>query len=219
MLAMASRERATRAIAGIVEASVGRGGLLIIIADNATLASCWDWQERRGPPSLDAQALQKAQVTAACLLRAHRFAHGAELGAGASGGLGRRIVGTTPQRPEIHAFAEIVLPRLVIGEDLVGRSVAEDLPAANHVAAVGYLQRLAHLVIGNQNGNAPLAELANNLLDATDGDRIDAGKRFVEENDLRIGNQAAGDFQSPSFAAGQRHRLTAAEFRDAKLLE
>ena len=97
--------------------------------------------------------------------------------------------------------------------------MAEHLAGADHVAAVGDLQRLADLVVGDQDGDAVLPQFADDLLDAVDGDRVDAGERLVQQDDLGIGDQAAGDLQPPALAAGERDGARLAEPVDVELLE
>ena len=59
---------------------------------------------------------------------------------------------------DVHVFAEVVLAGFGVGEHLVGRAVAEHLAVADHVAAVGDLQRLADLVVGDQDGDPLVAQ-------------------------------------------------------------
>jgi len=52
-----------------------------------------------------------------------------------------------------------------------------------------------NLVIGDQDRDAAVAQVADNGLDAVDGYRIDAGERLIEQNNLRVRDKCAGDFQ------------------------
>ena len=64
---------------------------------------------------------------------------------------------------QVHVLAEIILAGLGVAEDLVGAAVAEHLAVANHVAAVGDLQRLPHLVVGDEDGNAFRAQALDDV--------------------------------------------------------
>ena len=64
-----------------------------------------------------------------------------------------------------------------------------------------------------------LAQAANDLLDAGDRHRVDAREGLVQQDDLGIGDQAAGDFQPPPFAAGERQGQRFAQPGDVELLE
>src|SRR3954465_2157758 len=104
-------------------------------------------------------------------------------------------------------------------EHFARAAVAKDLAGANHVAAVGDLERFSDLVVGDQNGYAAVAQVANDRLNAIDCDGVDASKRFVEQNDLWIRHKRAGDLQASSFTAGKGHRLALPEFLDTKLFQ
>ena len=75
------------------------------------------------------------------------------------------------RRPDVHVFAEIILAGFGIGQHFVGPAVAEHLAGADHVAAVRDLQRLADLVIGDENRDPFGAQPANDPLDAGDRHR------------------------------------------------
>ena len=49
--------------------------------------------------------------------------------------------------------------------------------------------------------------------------RIDAGERFVEQDDARLGDEAAGNLQAPLLTAGDVVGLRLADTGDVKLLE
>ena len=61
--------------------------------------------------------------------------------------------------------------------------------------------------------------MVDDLLDVADRDRVDAGERFVEQHEARIGGECARDFDAPSFAAGQRLAFGVADMRDVQLAE
>jgi len=97
--------------------------------------------------------------------------------------------------------------------------VAEHLAGADHVTAIGDRQRLPLAMVGDQDRDAAVAKSADDLLNRMDGDRVDAGERLVEEDDPRLGDQAAGNFEPPLLAPRDVVRLRAADLHDVELLE
>src|SRR5687767_3980059 len=73
-------------------------------------------------------------------------------------------------------LAEVDLSGYRIMGDLVGRTGHEDLAIVENVGAIGDCERLAHVVVGDEDADAPLLEPADDLLDVADGDGIDAGE-------------------------------------------
>ena len=72
------------------------------------------------------------------------------------------------------------------------------------VGAVGDAQRLAHVVVGDEDADAPVLQVKDDLLDVGDRDRIDAGERLVEQDELRRDDERARDLGAPPLAARQR---------------
>jgi len=58
-------------------------------------------------------------------------------------------------------------------------------------------------VIGNQDSNPATAQIKDYALNIVDRLWINTRKRFVQENELRLGRQRPGDFSSPALAARQ----------------
>jgi len=117
------------------------------------------------------------------------------------------LAGTTNRRrggtvAQVHVLAEIILSGLGMIQDFIRPSMTEHFARPDHVAAVGDLQGLANLVVGDEDGDAVVLQAANDRLDAGDRHRVDAGERFVEQDDLGVGNQRPGDLQAPPLAAG-----------------
>ena len=74
-------------------------------------------------------------------------------------------------------------------------------------------------MVGDQHADAALFEETDDLLNVEYGDRVDAGKRLVEQDKARIGRQGAGDFDTPPLAAGKRRGRTVADMADMQLLD
>ena len=55
-------------------------------------------------------------------------------------------------------------------------------PVIDDIAAVGNRQRLTLAVVGQQDRDPGVAEVGNDILNVVDGDWIDPGERFVEQD-------------------------------------
>ncbi len=64
-----------------------------------------------------------------------------------------------------------------------------------------------------------MLEAQDFLLQIFDCPRIDAAERLVEKNQLRVGDQGAGDFKLASFSAAERVGFLIAAFQQAILIE
>ena len=56
-------------------------------------------------------------------------------------------------------------------------------------------------------------------LQLRDRDRVDARERLVEQEELRLDGQGAGDLGAPPLAAGEGPGLLPAQVRDAQVVE
>src|SRR3984893_3425909 len=112
---------------------------------------------------------------------------------------------------EGELLAEIDLAGPGILRELRGGAGGEDLSNVEDIGAVGDGQRLAHVVVRDEDADAALLEAPHDLLDVTDGDGIDARERLVEEEITGVGHEGPRDLQPSPLAPGQRVGLVAGE--------
>ena len=74
-------------------------------------------------------------------------------------------------------------------------------------------------MVGDQDADAARLEEADDLLDVDHGDRIDAGKRLVQQDETRARRERARDLDAAALASGQRKRRSIGEMRDRQVLE
>ena len=74
-------------------------------------------------------------------------------------------------------------------------------------------------MVGDQHADAALLQETDDLLDIEHGDRVDAGERFVEQDETRTGGERARDFDAAALAAGERQCRVTAQMRDMQLAQ
>ncbi len=88
--------------------------------------------------------------------------------------------------------------------------MSEGVPSFMHLAfmddvgAVDDVERLAHIVIGDQHADPAILQMLHQIADVVDGDRIDAGERLVEQDVGRMRGEGARDLDAPALAARER---------------
>ena len=60
-----------------------------------------------------------------------------------------------------------------------------------------------HIVVGNDDADILFFEFGDDMLDVFHSDRVHAGEGFVEEDELGVGGQTAGDFHTAALATRQ----------------
>src|SRR5688572_20166182 len=98
-------------------------------------------------------------------------------------------------------FSQVNPSRLGIGEQLAGIALPKDASFIHDISAVDDFQRLADVVIRDQDSDAPGFELADDGLEVGDGQRVDADKRLIEQEKFRIRYERARHFAAPLLAA------------------
>ena len=58
-------------------------------------------------------------------------------------------------------------------------------------------------MVGNKDADIAVDQVLHDFLYLDDGDRVDAGKGFVEKYKSGIGSKCAGDFHAPALTARQ----------------
>src|SRR5687768_17881755 len=71
------------------------------------------------------------------------------------------------------------------------------------ISPVCDLQGFTHAVVGDEHPKAALFQLTDQLLKLLDHDRIDAGKRLVQQEKGRGGRQGTRDLDTAPFAPGE----------------
>src|SRR5262249_33729926 len=106
---------------------------------------------------------------------------------------------------DLHAelFAEIEPPDFCVFCQVAGGTGPEYLSLGHNICAIRHAQSFAHIVIGNEDSNPATAQIKDHALNVVDRLWINTRKRFVQENELRLGRQRPGDFGSPALAARQ----------------
>ena len=78
------------------------------------------------------------------------------------------------------------------------------------VRAIRDAQCFPDAMIGDQHADSGAAKIADNLLKILHGQRVDPGKRLVEQNERGLQGQRAGDFQPAALSARERVGLACA---------
>jgi len=74
------------------------------------------------------------------------------------------------------------------------------------IGTIDDFEGYTHVVIGNEDSDPAILEMSNQLAYVGHRDRIDTGQRLVEEDEMRLRCESAGDLAASALTAGQRHR-------------
>ena len=88
-------------------------------------------------------------------------------------------------------LAEVKLTADWIVDEEIFCPFALNAPFENQVGAIDDGKRFAHVMIGDHDGETRFAQIYNDLLHIVDRDRINAAKRFVEHEQLRLASRAS----------------------------
>src|SRR5206468_1246869 len=94
-----------------------------------------------------------------------------------------------------------------------------DLDFVNEVGAIDELEGLANIMVGDEDAEPAVLKPADNLLHFVDSDRVDTAERLVQQHELRIGDQGAGNLEPTLFAAAERIRHAVRDWREIELFE
>src|SRR6516162_5384200 len=98
-------------------------------------------------------------------------------------------------KPEF--LAEVEPAHIGAIDHLVRPPLEEHLTGVDDVGTVDQAERLADVVIGDEDADAEAGEVADEGLDVADGNRVDAGKGLIEKHEGRSAGERAGDFAAP----------------------
>src|SRR5437773_1001358 len=112
--------------------------------------------------------------------------------------------------PSSEAPGDVVLGAAVVGlgEDLGGRTHLDQAPRlagpgdVEEGSRVADARRLLH-VVGDDDDRVVVLQLADEILDAKGGDRVEGGARLVHQQHLRLDRDGPGDAEPLLLAAGE----------------
>ncbi len=138
-----------------------------------------------------------------------RTAGGPGRAGGLTGTTKRRMRGCLLVRIEPEDAADEGAGALVLGvvDDLAGRALLDDEALVEEDHGVGGLAGEADLVGDDDHGRAGSRQVAHDVEDLADQFGVESGGRLVEQHDLRVQGQRAGDGDPLALPAGQRARV------------
>ena len=116
-----------------------------------------------------------------------------------------------------EVFAEIDGADLFVVDQVVRLAGSEDGAVADDVGSVADAEGFAYVVVGNEYADAARFEEVDDFLDVDDGNGVDAGEGFVQEDEARLHGEYAGDFDASAFAAGQGRGGVVAQVADVEV--
>src|SRR5580700_987291 len=100
-------------------------------------------------------------------------------------------------------IAEVYAAHFRITAQLIRPALPEYLATFQDVRTIRHVKSFAHVMIRNEYTDAGTGEVANDFLEILDGEGVDPGEGFVEQNKMRLESKGTGDFEAAAFTAGQ----------------
>ena len=89
-------------------------------------------------------------------------------------------------------------------EDLVRRALLHDVALIHEEDAIADLAREAHFMGNDEHGHTSLSELTDNRQNFADHFRVEGGRWFIKEHDVRTHRQRTRDRHALLLTAGER---------------
>ena len=82
----------------------------------------------------------------------------------------------------------------------LGLPLSDHLATGQNISPVASAKRFTDIMFGDQNTDATFSKVHDNLLDVDDGDGVNAGKRFIQQDKVRITSERSRNLNTSSFA-------------------
>ena len=133
-----------------------------------------------------------------------------DLGAGALDGLGAL---------EDEAGTEVFRADVLVGGQFLRRALLEDHAFIQQIGPVGDGEGLTDVVVGDDDADIAVFQLRDDVLDVLHGDRVDPGEGFVQQDELRVHGEGAGDLAAAAFTAGELDTLALAHLGEVEFVD
>ena len=104
---------------------------------------------------------------------------------------------------ELERLGEVFLAHNLVFSELLGSALEEDFSFEEQVGTVGDGECLVDVMVGDEDSDVAVLQLPDDLLDVLHGNRVDAGERFVENDELRLDGQTAGYLRAATLTTGE----------------
>ncbi len=106
-----------------------------------------------------------------------------------------------------NLHAQVGIDHFLVVLDFVGGALGDLLAEVQHRDLVGDVHHQAHVVLDQQDGDAPVADLKEEFHQGFGLGGVQPGRRLVEQEELRIGDEGPCQLEHPLPAVGQTLRL------------
>ena len=97
---------------------------------------------------------------------------------------------------QLEVCSEILfLYNLIIGK-LVRSTMEKDSTLKKKICAVGNVKRFVHVMVGYQDSDVTMLQMPYHILDFLNRNRVNASKRLVEHDELRLYGKASCNLRS-----------------------
>ena len=98
-------------------------------------------------------------------------------------------------------------------------TLGQNTAFAHHIGTIANPQGLPYIMIGDQDTDTAFRQVTDNGLGIQYRDRIDPGKRFIQQDKLWIVGQRPCDLDPAAFTTGQRDAQVFPDMGDLKVLQ
>ncbi len=119
---------------------------------------------------------------------------------------------------EDEVAAEVFLADVGVVGEVLGGALLEDRAFVEEIGAVGDMEGLADVVVGDKDADVAFLEFEDDVLDVLHSDGVDAGEGFVEEKEHGVVGERTCDFGATTFAAGELDALALTDVAEVELL-
>ena len=120
---------------------------------------------------------------------------------------------------EDEVAAEVFLAHVGVVGELAGCALLENGAFVEEVGVVSDAECFADVVVGDEDADVALFEFDDDVLDVLYGDGVDAGERFVEEEEEWVVGEGAGYLGASALAAGELYAFAVAYVLEVELVE
>lgn len=101
---------------------------------------------------------------------------------------------------QFKILSQVFVPDFRIGRQFICSSAFQNASFVQQVSPVRDSQCLVYIVIGDDHPDVFGLELGYNLLNIFHGNRVNSGKRFIQQNKFGVKRQSPGNFTTAAFS-------------------
>ena len=132
-------------------------------------------------------------------------------------GFSQRCDGGDVLFAEFESICEVAVAHVLVGSQLLGRTMEEDSTFEEQVGSVGDAEGFLDVMVGDEDADVSVLEFPDNVLNVLDRNGVNTREGFVEHDELGVDGETTCNLRASALTTRELVAKILADFLEAEL--